>query len=95
MKRIRRFVNFLAFALLVASLVTELRKPAAERTWHGKLFDFVPYDFRPPTLARAQSTFWNPDNPSIVVPQLVGVGWTVNLYPLLHRLIGSDTERGH
>jgi len=30
----------------VVAIVQELRKPPDERTWHGKVADFVPYDFR-------------------------------------------------
>ena len=30
--------------LLGAAVVTELREPQEERTWHGKLAGFVPYE---------------------------------------------------
>ena len=64
--------------VLGAALVRELRTPAAERTWHGQVAGVVPYDLRPPTLARLRATFWNPDGP-LVVGQAFGVGWTLNL----------------
>jgi hypothetical protein len=79
MKKIRRLLNWLAIALLIASIITELRKPKSERTWHGKLMGFVPYDLRLPNFARARATFWDPDNPNALVPTLFGVGWSVNL----------------
>lgn len=74
---------------LVAVLVTlaireQLSLPPEERTWHGKLGDVIPYDFRPPTLDRLRAAFWNKETSQVLVPQPFGVGWTVNLYPLLH-----------
>jgi hypothetical protein len=58
----------------------------SERKWvrtlagsHGKIFGLVPYDFRPPSLARARETFWNARDPRFLVPTFFGVGWTVNL----------------
>ncbi|HEX6255501.1 MAG TPA: DUF5808 domain-containing protein [Euzebyales bacterium] len=65
-------------ALLVMAVVRELRTPASERTWHGRV-GVVPYDLRPPTVGRVRAALWNPDDPRIVVPQPVGIGWTVNL----------------
>jgi hypothetical protein len=41
-----------AVALVAAAVVKELRKPPAERTWHGRVAGVVPYDFRRPTVAR-------------------------------------------
>lgn len=73
----------LAGAAVVAALADQLRRPAAERTWHGRVAG-VPYDFRRPTLARLRATFWNPDNPSLLAPHVFGVGWSVNLYRLAH-----------
>ena len=37
------------FGLVAAAVYKELQLPADKRTWHGRLFDFVPYDFRIPT----------------------------------------------
>lgn len=79
----------LAASLVSAVVIKELRKPAGERTWVGRLGGIVPYDFRPPTLRRVRSTFWAPDNPKVLVPQAFGVGWTVNLGRLL-RLVLRD-----
>ncbi len=78
MKSLRRLGWLAALVALVAALVRELRTPAGERTWHGQVAGVVPYDLRPPTLARLRATFWNPDGP-LVVGQAFGVGWTVNL----------------
>jgi hypothetical protein len=46
---------------------------------HGKIFGLVPYDFRPPSPARARETFWNGGDHRLLVPTFFGVGWTVNL----------------
>lgn len=66
-------------ALVGAAVVTELRKPPADRTWQGTVAGVVPYDLRPPTVDRIRATLWDPDNPSLLVPQAFGVGWTLNL----------------
>ena len=72
-------LRLLAIGFTIAAIVRELRLPAAQRTWHGLVAGVVPYDFRPPTVARARERLWSPDTPGIVVPTVFGVGWTVNL----------------
>jgi len=73
------------FVLLVAFAIREqLRLPPEERTWHGRIAGIIPYDFRLPTAERIRATFWNKHTSEILVPQVVGIGWTINLYPLLH-----------
>ena len=62
----------------VFAIVQELRKPADERTWHGKVAGFIPYDFRKPTAERFRETYWNPDG-QIVSSRVWGVGWALNL----------------
>lgn len=62
----------------VIAIVQELKKPAKKRTWHGKVGDFVPYDFRLPTAERIRSTYWNPDGP-FLPGKVFGVGWALNL----------------
>lgn len=61
----------------IIAVVQELQKPAEDRTWHGKVGDFVPYDFRMPTVDRIRETYWNPEG-SIVSSKAWGVGWAVN-----------------
>ncbi|MGA7270094.1 MAG: hypothetical protein WB239_03380 [Acidimicrobiia bacterium] len=61
----------------VIAIVQELRKPAEKRTWHGKVGDLVPYDFRMPTAQRFRDTYWNPDGP-VVSSKVWGVGWAPN-----------------
>ena len=57
----------------------QLRRDPEERTWEGSVAGIVPYDFRMPTLERARSRWWNSDDDRLFVPQVFGVGWTINL----------------
>lgn len=61
----------------VIAVVQELRKPPEQRTWHGKVVGFVPYDFRRPSVERFRKTYWNPDGP-ILSGKAWGVGWAPN-----------------
>ena len=45
----------------------------------------VPYDWRPPTVERAKSRLWNPDDPRLFTPKTYGWGWDVNFARLLGR----------
>jgi Family of unknown function (DUF5808) len=81
----RRWLGLgLGVALFSVAVATELRKPGRERTWHG-LIGRIPYDLRPPTLARVHERVWNTGDGRILVPTVFGVGWTVNLRQLLKR----------
>ena len=75
----RKIVKLASAALVVAAVAQELRKPSSERTWHGRVGGFVPYDFRPPTLERLREAWWDPDNPRIFTDRVFGVGWAINL----------------
>jgi Family of unknown function (DUF5808) len=77
-QRLRRIIKIVAFALFVAAIVEQLRLPAGERTWHGEVVGFIPYDLRKPTFERARSRWWNPEDDRLFVPTVFGVGWTVN-----------------
>ena len=79
MERFRRFVKLVAFGLVLAALIDQLRRDPEERTWEGSVAGIVPYDFRMPTLERARSRWWNTDDDRLFVPQVFGVGWTINL----------------
>jgi hypothetical protein len=86
-ERFRRFVKLVAFGLVVAALIDQLRRDPEERTWEGSVAGIVPYDFRMPTLERARSRWWNTRDDRLFVPQVFGVGWTINLARLA-RLVG-------
>jgi hypothetical protein len=75
----RKFWSAVSFSLLAAAVVTELRKPKAERTWHGQLAGVVPYDLRVPTVSRLKASVWSPDDPRLFLPRAAGVGWSPNV----------------
>ena len=78
-KRPDRIIAIGWATLVGAAILTEMRKPPAERTGHGTVAGVVPYDLRPPTWERVRGTLWNPDNEALFVPHVFGVGWTINL----------------
>jgi len=97
LRRIRRLVRFTAFALVAAAVATELAKPAPERTWQGKVFGVVPYDFRPPTWQKVREAYWNPESDRLFSDRVFGVGWALNLYraktlmeETFRRLMGTE-----
>lgn len=75
----------------VIAIIKELRKPKDERTWHGTVADFVPYDFRMPTVERVRDTYWNPDG-SIVSGKVFGVGWAPNFGALSRMFAGEKPQ---
>jgi len=78
----------LALAIIgVVAVAQELKKPAEERTWHGKVADFVPYDFRKPTVERFKGAYWNPEGP-FLSSKVWGVGWAFN-FGRLKKLAGN------
>ncbi len=72
---------FLVFVAI--AIVEQMRRPPEERTWYGKIAG-IPYDFRIPTVERIRATFWNKDTSQVLVPQVFGIGWSINLYPIIH-----------
>lgn len=89
MKRMRSFITTLGMLAVAMAIYQELRKPPEERTWHGRLLDFIPYDFRAPTIERVKEAMWNPNDPRLFTGEVFGVGWTVNLYQAKQRLVGG------
>ena len=69
--------------LMGSAVAQQLRLPANERTWHGKVIG-IPYDFRVPTVEKLRNTFWNKDTASVLVPHAFGMGWSINFYPIVH-----------
>jgi uncharacterized protein DUF5808 len=78
MDGLRKLIKWTAFCLAAIAIVDQLRRPSEERTWQGTLAGLIPYDSRAPTLEWARSRWWNPDEPRLFVPQVFGVGWTIN-----------------
>ena len=46
----------------------------------------LPYDWRPPTRARAGARWWNPAARRLLTPPVFGWGYGLNLYELARRL---------
>lgn len=83
-------LRLIATLLAIAAVVKELRLPKDQRTWHGTLIGFVPYDFRKPTIEKVKATFWNPDAP-IIVGRVFGVGWTLNVGAIVAKVRSQTT----
>ncbi len=80
-------VNFILFVLtliyVAIAITQQLQRPPEERTWYGKIAG-IPYDFRLPTVERIRATYWNKDTSNIFLPQAFGIGWGINMYPIIH-----------
>ena len=83
-------------AAVGAAIATELKKPAEERTWHGKIGGVVPYDFRRPTADSVREKLWDPEG-TYWNPSVFGVGWTPNLGRLAAQtgLLGPADSASH
>jgi hypothetical protein len=82
MKGTLRRLTMLGMAVVaIFSVREQLARRPDQRTWHGDVWG-IPYDYRIPTLERAQQRLWNPDDEHLIVPHVFGIGWTVNFYQL-------------
>ena len=68
--------------LVAAAVVKELRTPAEQRTWKGRL-GFIPYDLRIPTFERLRRAWFDPDDSRLFTPRPLGVGWAINFGKLV------------
>src|SRR2546421_9133239 len=86
-KKIANPINIIfsiVFLIYVAIAITQqVQRSSEERTWYGKIAG-IPYDFRLPTVERIRATFWNKDTSKIFLPHAFGIGWSINMYPILH-----------
>jgi hypothetical protein len=89
----RGLLRLIGIGLLLAAVVKELRTPAPERTWHGVVAGFVPYDLRRPTPARLRERLWAPDDTRLFTPQPFGVGWTLNVGRVVALIRHRSAER--
>jgi hypothetical protein len=86
-------IRNLAIIAIGAAVYTELRKPPPERTWHGKLAGFLPYDFRLPSIEALRNAYWNPANSQVFTDRPLGVGWAINIPALLKRFgVGQGAQ---
>jgi hypothetical protein len=86
MKDLLNLVRTLIWLAFFGALYQELKKPAEERTWHGKVAGVVPYDFRIPDLQRLKEAYWAPESDVLFTEKVLGVGWSVNLPVAMRRL---------
>ena len=86
--RQRRLGWVVPLGLVAAAVAQELRKPAGERTWQGRVAGVVPYDLRPPSVDRYRRAWWDPDNPRLVTGTAFGVGWDLNVGRVVRLLRG-------
>jgi len=92
MKDLYRLARTAVWLAFFGALYQELRKPDAERTWHGKVAGFVPYDFRVPTIERLREAYWNPDSDVVFSERVFGVGWAVNI-PVAARKVAALVDQ--
>ncbi|MEA2435061.1 MAG: hypothetical protein QOG54_2518 [Actinomycetota bacterium] len=92
-RKIKGLIRIATVATVLAAVKQELEKPEGQRDWHGTVAGFVPYDFRAPTPEKVKAALWNPDDDRIVVPQVWGVGWTLNLGRLWRMIRGAMAAR--
>jgi Family of unknown function (DUF5808) len=88
MEKLRKLMMWIGIALAAMAVWEQIRRPKVARTWEGEVLGFVPYDFRPPTVERAMSRWWNPNDDRLFMPTVFGVGWTVN-FARLPKLVAS------
>src|SRR5438093_1289270 len=86
MKDLYKLARTLVWVAFFGALYQELRKPDAERTWHGKVAGVIPYDFRLPTVERLRRAYWDPESEVIFSDHVFGVGWAVNIPVAARRL---------
>lgn len=94
MRDLVRTIRTLAWIALIAAIYQELKKPPAERTWHGKVGGFIPYDFRVPTVERVRKAYWDPTSDTVFTDKVVGVGWAVNIPVLIRKLNEAARQYG-
>jgi hypothetical protein len=63
----RNVLLALGAGLLAAALVEELRKPAEQRTWEGRIGGLIPYDLRLATPEGLRSAKERPEEARIVL----------------------------
>ena len=86
--------QLLVVTLIAWAVATELRKPAAERTWHGKLAERVPYDLRRPQLGSRARADVEPGRPAHPGPHRLRGRLDNQLRATAHALEGGARPPG-
>ncbi len=76
-------IGILTLIYIAVAITQQLQRPPEERTWYGTIAG-IPYDFRLPTGDRIRAAYWNKDTSKIFLPQAFGIGWAINIYPIIH-----------
>ena len=84
MRRSNQLAAATGLGLIGLAVLQERRKPPSQRSWHGYVLGFVPYDLRPPSVSRFRRAWWNPSDQRVFTERDFGVGWAVN-FPSLVR----------
>jgi hypothetical protein len=87
-----RGIRSLAWIALIGAIYQELRKPAPERTWHGRVAGIIPYDFRVPTIEKLKAAYWDPSSDTVFTDRVFGVGWAVNIPVFIRKLNETATQ---
>jgi hypothetical protein len=90
-KFLKAMVILTGIALLASAVIKEMRKPAGQRDWHGRLGGVIPYELRPPTPHRVKEAMWNPHDDRVLTDTAFGVGWAVNVAEVKNR-VGKRTN---
>lgn len=83
MRRSNQLAAATGLGLIGLAVLQERRKPPSQRSWHGHVLGFVPYDLRPPSVSRFRRAWWNPSDPRVFTERDFGVGWAVNIPSLV------------
>lgn len=78
-KGLAGWVTVAGLILMAAAVLDQLQRAPSARTWEGRLWGAVPYDFRAPTIGRILGRYWDPASERVLVEKAFGVGWDVNL----------------
>lgn len=76
---LRGILTLFALALVGLGIADQLKRPSGERTWHGKIWGVIPYDFRVPSLEKLARSMWDPGDERVLKDRAFGVGWDLNL----------------
>jgi hypothetical protein len=93
-KKLKRYLFLFTIVFGAIGVYEQLKRPPADRSWHGKALGIVPYDFRPPNPQRFLDAYWNPDDPRVFTERDFGVGWAVNFHRVYRLTIGRQDYDG-
>lgn len=79
------FIGGVVTGLTIAAIGQELAKEPEERTWKGKVAG-IPYNFRFNEWPNIATEYWNPENDSLIVPHVIGLGWGINFAAVAQRV---------